>query len=246
MNKLILSIINLLFIINVFSIKISVIMPVYNTGKYLERILNAVINQTLHDIEIICIDDGSKDNSLKILKEYEKKDIRIRVIHFDDNLGQGVARNKGIELAKGEFLSFMDSDDYVDKRYLEYLYSFSEGYDVVVNPFARGTNDSDDYFINKLPHNENGFLYDSIFRKEFIDKYNLKFPLEKESGEDRLFRIDCYKNNPRIYEAPDKGIYYYYKERTGSTWKKSKRKILQLKKRAKIETEERKKNKNDF
>ena len=224
-------------------------MPVYNTGKYLERILNAVINQTLHDIEIICIDDASKDNSLRILRKYEKKEKRMRVIHFDVNRGQSVARNKGIELAKGEFLSFMDSDDYVDKRYLEYLYGFSNGYDVVVTPFARGTNKSNDYFINKLPHSENGFLYDSIFRKEFIDKYNLKFPIGKKVAEDKVFRMDCYKNKPRIYEAPDKGIYYYYKERTGSTWKKSRRRILKLKKRAKEETEKRKQklhNKNDF
>jgi len=249
MKKFILIIIILLLIINVYSIKISVIIPVYNTGKYLERILNPVLNQTLKDIEIICIDDASKDNSLEILKKYENREKRMKVIHFDVNHGQSVARNKGIELSKGEFLSFMDSDDYVDERYLEYLYSNSKGYDVVVTPFARGTNDSDDYFINNLPHNKNGFLVDSIFRKEFIDKYNLKFPVGKKYKEDKVFRMNCYKNKPRIFEAPDKGIYYYYKERTGSTSRYNNKMIAKIKKRAKEETKKRKQKtniKNDF
>jgi len=229
------------FIIDVYAIKVSVIIPVYNDEKYLNRILSAVINQTLTDIEIICIDDGSKDNSLEILREFEEKESRMKVIHFDVNKGQSVARNKGIELAKGEFLSFMDGDDDVDTRYLEFLYSYSNDYDFVVSPFARGTNHSKAYYVNQLSHYDNGFLCDSLIRKEFINKYNINFPEDIRMAEDRLFRINCYKYNPRIFEAPDKGIYYYYKERSGSTWKKSNKRIARIRRKAERETRNRKK-----
>jgi len=227
------------FIINVYSIKVSVIIPVYNDEKYLNRILTAVINQTLKDIEIICIDDGSKDNSLEILKRFEEKESRMKVIHFDENKGQSVARNKGIDLAKGEFLSFIDGDDDVDSRYLEFLYNYSNNYDFVVSPFARGTNYSKAYYVDKT-FDVTGFLFDSLIRKEFIDKYNIKFPEDKRIAEDVLFRRNCYQYNPRIFEAPDKGIYYYYKERSGSTWKKSKKVIAKIKRRAEKETRKRK------
>jgi len=228
-------------IINTYSIKVSVIIPVYNDEKYLNRILTAVINQTLKDIEIICIDDGSKDNSLEILKRFEEKESRMKVIHFDENKGQSVARNKGIDLAKGEFLSFIDGDDDVDSRYLEFLYNYSNNYDFVVSPFARGTNYSKAYYVDKT-FDVTGFLFDSLIRKEFIDKYNIKFPEDKRIAEDVLFRRNCYQYNPRMFKTPDKGIYYYYKERSGSTWKKSNRKIAKIKRRAEKETKKRKNN----
>jgi len=222
----------LIFIKNVYSIKISVILPVYNTSKYLKRILSAIINQTLSDIEIICIDDASTDNSIEILKKYGNNDNRIKIIHFDINKGVSVARNKGIELATGEFLSFMDSDDYVDKKYLEYLYSYSKGYDVVVTHFARGTNESDDYYLDKGKHYNNGYLFDSIFRKEFLDKNNIRFNNKRRRRGDYYFRKNCYKYNPIIVEAPDVGIYYYYKERLGSIMNKSEERLKKVRRRA--------------
>jgi len=231
------------FIINVYSIKISVVIPVYNDAKYLDRILSAVINQTLKDIEIICIDDASNDNSLEILRKFEENESRMKVIHFDVNKGQSVARNKGIELAKGEFLSFMDGDDDVDKKYLEFLYSYSNDYDIIVSNFAHRTVHSKAYFVNKSSHYnpKHGFLFDSIIRKEFIDKYDIKFPEDKRIAEDVIFRQNCYKNNPRIFKTPDKGIYYYYVERSGSTWKKSNKRIERIRKRAERETRKRNK-----
>ena len=90
--------------------KISVIIAVYNVEKYLRQCLDSVVNQTLKDIEIICIDDGSTDNSPKILERYANKDDRIKII-TQQNQGQSVARNKGIEVAKGKYISFQDSDD---------------------------------------------------------------------------------------------------------------------------------------
>lgn len=94
-------------------IKVSVIIPVYNVEKYLEECLDSIINQTLKEIEIICIDDGSTDSSLNVLENYKKKDKRIIVLQ-QQNLGAGAARNKGLDLARGKYLSFLDADDFLN------------------------------------------------------------------------------------------------------------------------------------
>lgn len=104
---------------------ISVIIPVYNVEKYLEQCLDSIINQTLKDIEIICVDDGSTDNSLSILKEYEKKDNRITIL-TQKNQYAGVARNNGLKIAKGKYLSFLDSDDFFELNMLEEMYNQAE------------------------------------------------------------------------------------------------------------------------
>lgn len=101
--------------------KVSVIIPVYNVEKYLRKCLDSVVNQTLKDIEIICVDDGSTDSSLEILKEYAAKDERISVLR-QENLHAGVARNAGLVVAKGEYLSFLDSDDFFELEMLEKMY----------------------------------------------------------------------------------------------------------------------------
>ena len=102
-------------------IKVSVIIPVYNVERYLRECLNSIVNQTLREIEIICINDGSTDNSLNILNEYQKNDKRIKVLS-QDNLGQSAARNKGLTTAYGQFIYFMDSDDILDINALQYCY----------------------------------------------------------------------------------------------------------------------------
>ena len=93
-------------------IKVSVIIPVYNTEKYLRNCLNSIITQTLIEIEIICINDGSTDSSLEILREYAQRDDRF-VLISQTNKGQSFARNKGIDVARGEYIAFVDSDDYL-------------------------------------------------------------------------------------------------------------------------------------
>lgn len=102
-------------------VKVSVIIPVYNVEKLLSRCLDSIISQTLSDIEIICVDDGSKDNSLAVLREYEKRDSRIKVIS-QENKRQGGARNSGLSVATGEYVGFVDSDDYIDADYYQKLY----------------------------------------------------------------------------------------------------------------------------
>lgn len=93
--------------------KVSIVVPIYNVESYLERCIQALLNQTLKDIEIILIDDGSPDHCPQICNEYAQKDSRIKVIH-KKNAGLGYARNSGLEIARGKYLAFVDSDDYVE------------------------------------------------------------------------------------------------------------------------------------
>ena len=103
-------------------VNVSIIVPVYNVEKFLEKCLDSLINQTLKDIEIICVNDGSTDNSLNILKSFSEKDSRIIIIN-KQNEGPSVARNTGMKIAKGEYIGFVDSDDWVDLDFFEKLYN---------------------------------------------------------------------------------------------------------------------------
>ena len=104
--------------------KVSVIIPIYNTALYLSEALDSICNQTLKEIEIILVNDGSTDNSLNILKKYEPNIILIN----QENLGQSIARNEGIEIAKGEYVAFVDSDDWVDLDFFEKLYNTAKNH----------------------------------------------------------------------------------------------------------------------
>ncbi len=105
--------------------KVSVVIPVYNTEKFLARCLNSVLSQSVSDIEVICINDGSTDNSLKILEEYAAKDKRIKVIN-QENKGQAVARNCGLKSIQGDYVFFIDSDDFIHQQTLEILLTIAE------------------------------------------------------------------------------------------------------------------------
>jgi len=151
------------------SIKISVIIPVYNTEKYLKECLETVINQTLRDIEIICIDDGSTDKSLDILEEYKQKDSRFVVLR-QENKGSGPARNNGIENAKGEYVIFIDADDfYPEDGTLEKLFNAATENDVIVCGGSWSNYDTNTGIINTV-FNENLFGY--TFNKNVIRQYS--------------------------------------------------------------------------
>ena len=144
--------------------KISVVIPVYNSEKNIRKCLNSVINQSYKNWEAIVIDDGSQDNSYSILKDYMSKDDRIKVIK-QENCGPGSARNKGILNAVGKYIVFLDSDDYINKSYFYDLYN-------IINQ-----NDSDLIFIDVLQENTNG----EIIKCEDISKY-------KGSSKDTILR----------------------------------------------------------
>lgn len=113
-------------------IKLSIIVPVYNVTEYLERCLNSLINQTLNEIEIICVNDGSTDNSLCILEKFAELDKRIKIIN-QKNKGLSGARNTGIKLVQGEYFGFLDSDDWVDLDYFEKLYKRAKNCDADIS-----------------------------------------------------------------------------------------------------------------
>lgn len=181
-------------------VKVSVVIPVYNVEDYLGECLDSVINQTLTDIEVICVNDGSTDNSLEILNDYASKDDRITVID-QENGGHAVATNRGMKLAKGDFLYLMDSDDIVDIHALEETVKVAEERDVdfVIFQAINYYMDTDElveqenYSMNELAD----FVGDSVFnwrdikdyvfsitvtpwskiyKREFIEKNGCKFP----------------------------------------------------------------------
>lgn len=131
--------------------EISVVIPVYNVEKYLPQCLDSVINQTIKDIEIICVNDGSTDNSSEILQEYATKDNRIKVI-TQKNRGLSAARNAGLKIATSNYISFIDSDDFVHTQFLEILYNAIKlnNCDVSGCNFAKISNNKDDPEISSL------------------------------------------------------------------------------------------------
>lgn len=218
-------------------VKISVIIPVYNVEKYLKECLESVINQTFRDIEIICVNDGSTDKSLEILEEYEKKDSRINIIS-QINQGIGSARNTGINHAKGEYIYFADSDDYLNLTAFEQLNNkyLNKNPDFVmfkVENFYEETKEiiDDDYYsmpFLKQKVGQNHFKYDdikefavdlcvcpyaSIFNHEFIDE--IRFP-EGLLFEDNVFFTKALFKADKIYFY-DEFLYHRRKHYNSTT-----------------------------
>ena len=147
--------------------KISIIVPVYNSEKYLKDCLDSCISQTLSDIEIICVDDCSTDNSLEILEEYKTKDSRVKVFYHETNKKQGTARNTGIKNAVGEYIWFIDSDDFIDKNACQLLYDTIKKHDVDLLSFC-GISFSDADNVYQL---FNGTFFQGLqFNKVFYPK----------------------------------------------------------------------------
>ena len=107
-------------------IKVSVIIPVYNVEKYIEECINSVMGQTLPELEIICVNDGSTDRSLSQIQFFESKDQRVKVVSYSQNKGQSYARNRGLEMATGKYIYFLDADDYIERNAMKELYIMAE------------------------------------------------------------------------------------------------------------------------
>lgn len=195
--------------------KISVIIPVYNAQKYLEKCLYSVLNQTLKDIEIICINDGSTDNSLSILNNIKEQSLNIK-LHNIKNSGASVARNLGLEVAEADYISFVDSDDTIPETYFSTLYNeaLSSGADIVMTGFNFIKNNSICPFTNyeegmysdfteKCSNIINGAVWDKLFKASFLKQHNLKF-VEGRMWEDNLFIIQAlyYSNAMKIINHP--------------------------------------------
>lgn len=154
-------------------IKVSVIVPVYNNEKFLKKCLDSIANQTLDEIEIICIDDGSSDNSLEILNSYKLKDERFRIMS-QNNSGAAIARNNGLKMVRGEFVAFVDSDDWLELNALELLYDNAVSNDAELVLFDSVEHHKDNklkercYITNDSIKNHNNFTFNYQYRKNFV------------------------------------------------------------------------------
>lgn len=227
--------------------KISIVIPVYNVEKHLNRCVESVVNQSFKDIEIILVDDGSPDNSPKMCDDWAAKDSRIKVVH-KQNGGLGFARNTGMQHATGEFIAFIDSDDYIDLTMYEKLYekAILHNADIVYCGHKYGLKDGTTYenrsdfeketiFENRedienlsisyfYPSNGNAktmSVWHSIYKREVI---KTDFYSEREVvSEDLHFQVSAILNSKKIVYIPDSLYYYCYNgESLSHTFKFSK------------------------
>lgn len=207
--------------------KISVIIPVYNTAIYLKQCLNSVINQSLKDIQIILINDGSTDNSGDICRDYQKMDPRIVYIE-SDNKGQGNARNIGVSLAEAEYIMFVDSDDFLELNTMENYFSFAKSKNADICDFNYFL--YDDSFnkditvfkhevkfedaVNVNSHREvlslmSPVLCTKIIRKEIVTKNNIH--MKNHMCEDMSYLAQIYLHSDRICQTDFAGYHYRFK-----------------------------------
>ncbi len=206
--------------------KISIIVPVYNVEKYLPQCLDSIINQTFKDFECICINDGSPDNSLAILKEYASKDSRIRIIN-QENKGLSISRNIGIKNSKGKYISFLDSDDWIAENCLEVLYSAVEKlqYDIVIgnHQFYYSQEDKYEPYVSNIVINNKtssfdkflsaynfGSVWARLYKREFLESNKMLF-VENVVMEDYLFSIIANLLTNKIISVSD-NVYFYRKQ----------------------------------
>lgn len=212
--------------------KVSIIVPVYNTEKYLKKCLDSLLNQTLEDIEIIIVNDGSTDDSQEVIDEYAKKDTRVKS-YVKQNGGQGSARNLGLEKATGEYIGYIDSDDFIDIHMYEDMYNkavtdnsdivnvgyyiYSETGNVMKEQvFKRGATTN----ISNTPEVlfDNTAVTNKLFKASLLKNNNIQFRVKKWYEDfDFVIKTICFASNISVIEKP----YYYYLQRTGSTMNNS-------------------------
>lgn len=211
-------------------IKVSVIIPVYNVEPYLVRCLNSILDQTYTNIEIILVDDGSSDNSPKICEDFANKDERIAVIH-KKNGGQAEARNLGIEVCKGDYISFVDSDDWIEPTYIEELLKTAQkaDADIAICDLKRVYSYENEKFTQKKC--QQNYTPIEAIRRLFLKREvsfigpvckiykrhlfnNIRFPVGK-FHEDEFFSYKIFNNATKIAYTSE--ILYYYYQRADST-----------------------------
>lgn len=217
--------------------KISIITPVYNVEKYLEKNIESILGQTFRDYEFIIVNDGSTDSSGEIAEKYAKKDNRIKVIN-KENGGAPSARNEGIKIAKGDYLYFPDSDDWLEKDYLENLYDAAvrTNVDLVITGFKMeyyegnkevtypvSINSEIEIYNNKYDLRNNAHKYfdnmmwavpwNKLYRASYIKTYTLFFPNVK--WDDLHFNMECLKNINSFAVINNTG-YRFFRSRPGS------------------------------
>lgn len=225
-------------------IHISIIIPIYNTGKYLHKCFQSILSQTLTNFELILVDDGSVDDSGKICDEYADRDSRIKVIH-KKNEGVSIARNTGISIAEGEYIGFIDSDDWIEPDMYEKLYNIavSKNCDIVmcdaVTQYDNRPDEEDT--ITQLKNDTMLYKKDiypellcelagsscrCIYKKELLKNNNIFFPPNIPFSEDRIFNILAMGYADKIYYT--KTSFYNRYVRKGSAVNKYYSKMIEL------------------
>lgn len=210
---------------------ISIIIPVYNVEKYLRQCIDSVINQTYKNLEIILVDDGSKDKSGIICDKYSIKDKRIQVIH-KKNMGVSAARNDGLKIIKGKYLIFLDGDDWLDVRMIEELYDNLVKYDVDISicnfyispsykeQYVKDKEKKDDLIIDDLKvmynlifNNEKvgGYLWNKLIKTSIIKDNKIFFNEDISIEEDVMFMINTLEKCKKICYSSKKILYHYRK-----------------------------------
>lgn len=204
--------------------KVSIIIPCYNSEKYIHKCMDSVINQTYTNWEVIVVDDGSSDNSYKILKEYSLKNNKIKIIR-QKNYGPSIARNIAMNYVNGEYIMFIDIDDYVEKNILEEFtkYAKCEGSDIItcgyyevksnkvtaVNNFESYNNiDKRYFFLEKILLTSGGVIWGKMYKTEIIKKNNILFDPNIRISEDQLFNIEVLLKSSTLSYS-NKNLYYY-------------------------------------
>ena len=212
-------------------VKISVIVPVYNCGDYIEESINSILNQTFKDMEVICVDDGSSDDSLKILNKIRDYDSRLKV-HSQENQGAGVARNNALKFASGDYVYFFDADDYLVEDGLEKAYDNAIRNDSDIALFKYDQYKDDSFYRHlgldiekQFPQTDfNNFTftcYDyrkrafrgpfapwfKLYKKEFLDRHAFEFP-PKLNHNDVPFHVKTFLKASRI-SFVDEYLYHY-------------------------------------
>jgi glycosyltransferase involved in cell wall biosynthesis len=223
--------------------KVSVVVPVYNAELYLAQALDSLVNQTLREIEIITVNDGSTDGSRKILEEYAQRDKRVVVID-QANAGVGRAINAGIDAAQGEYLAHMDSDDYISLRMLEDLYGIAKKHDLDlaisnfykfsgsyetfkstefrfhVNPYFYNRVFAPDDFLNKDSNYLVGFAWcqtwSTLYRREFLDEHGIRWNEKVRAYNDLGFWFQTRSLAKRLMYV-DRAYYFYRQDNVNST-----------------------------
>lgn len=225
-------------------IKISVIVPVYNTSKYLKKCLDSILFQSLKEIEIIVVNDGSTDDSLRILKEYQNKDSRIKIIN-QKNMGLSGARNSGIKLAQGEYILHIDSDDWIEQDYLKDMYELAEKEeaDIVISDFYIDYNgEKVNYLIdqgkNRIINKEQCLKYifylkgypavwNKLFKRKLYTDNRIEHPININLGEDLGTTPKLIYFSNKIVKL-NKAYIHYMQNATSITKTKRLESILQL------------------
>lgn len=213
--------------------KVSVIVPVYNVENYLEECVNSILNQTYEDLEIILVDDGSKDSSGKMCDVFTQKYENVKCVH-KENGGLSDARNHGLANATGDYIMFVDSDDYlpedsirpmveeIEKRDADYVVANYQNCNDDGKLWERPVFNLEKYKNFKVAIKDyedsfyimNSAVWNKLFRKSFLDEYKMQFVLGVPA-EDAIFTMNCFIKSKNVYYIPN--VVYYYRQRNSAS-----------------------------